>query len=94
MGAPGGKRYTGPFKCAAQIAMERRMTSSVPGMVRFERCSYYGCGKLLPKETVSGVNTVEYSAAVKKVVEQAVALWKGKGMEADDTSLCVVAIPH
>ena len=50
MGAPGGKRYAGPFKCAAQISMERKLTASVPGQVRLERCSYYGCGQPLPKD--------------------------------------------
>ena len=49
MGAPGGKKYTGPFKSPAQIAMERKLTSTIPGHVRLERCSYFGCGQPLPK---------------------------------------------
>ena len=46
------QRYAGPFKCAAQVRMERRLTATQPGIVKLTRCSYYGCLAPLPEKKV------------------------------------------
>lgn len=76
MGAPGGKRYTGPFKCSAQIAMERKLTSVRPGWPRLERCSYYGCGAVLPAS--KGLMCAKCRSVVYCSKACAAAAWSGE----------------
>ena len=50
MGARDGPRYSGPFKCAAQRAMEAQLLNDPHGGAWLSECSFAGCRKPLTPE--------------------------------------------